>query len=372
MKEGEACPAADGTRSARQITLPEVGEEGQALIAGARIVCVGAGGLGSAALPYLASAGVGKITVVDGDRVSESNLPRQTLYRFRDVGCEKATRAQARLMDLNPEIQVSAIAAYLTAENASKILAGHDLVLDGTDQFAAKFLINDAAAKLKLPVVYAAVTGWGGQVAVWDAQQGSCYRCYQPEAPRNFVPNCAQAGVSGPVAGVLGLHQAQLALELILEKKTSTPRVRCERGTLWTVDFAPIQVHGFKVSRRMDCPTCSRGDASIEAGLPDESGEIDPQWLADRDRFSEYQLIDLRETAELAAGILPGARHWPWSQLKTGATPPWPIRPERVILYCQTGVRSEAARAMLSRAFSAPIRHLRGGIARWPGPLVRG
>ena len=191
-------------RFARQIVLPEVGTRGQARLAAGRVLCLGAGGLGSPVALYLAAAGVGKIGVIDHDTIATSNLQRQILFQTADDGRAKATVAKERLEALNPDLEVIAYVEPFTHLNAETLLSSYDLIIDGSDNFQTKFLANDAACKLGLPLVYGAVSRFEGQTALFWGARGACYRCYHPAPPRAEIRNCAEAGVLGAVVGVIG------------------------------------------------------------------------------------------------------------------------------------------------------------------------
>lgn len=203
-------------RYARHITLAEIGEAGQARLAASKVLVVGAGGLGASALMSLAASGVGTLGIVEADHVELSNLPRQTLYETADIGRKKAEAAKDRLEEMNPQVRVVTHLKKLDAGNAEALIQGYDLVLDGTDNFQARYHINDACMKLGIPWVYAAMLGWEGRLASFESKKGApCFRCYAPEIPEREI-SCAQAGIVSPLAGIMGSLQALEAIKLLV------------------------------------------------------------------------------------------------------------------------------------------------------------
>ncbi len=244
-------------RYSRHLLLSDVGIEGQRRLRAARVALIGAGGLGSPAALYLAAAGVGRITVIDDDLVERSNLQRQVLHRDADIGRPKVDSARECLLALNPSIEVSAIKQRLLAENAHSLLAGHDVIVDGSDNFATRYLVNDACIALGLPLVYAAVQRFAGQVAVfWPTragQPGSCYRCLFPEPPpAQFAPNCAEAGVLGVLPGLLGMLQATETIKLLLG--LGEPLI----DTLLRVDALRMRFERVGLTRDLECVSCGQ------------------------------------------------------------------------------------------------------------------
>ena len=248
----------DLARYARHIVLREIGGPGQARLRAARVAGVGAGGLGDPALLYLAAAGVGALTVIDDDTVALSNLQRQILFGMADIGAPKAEAARAALARLNPSVAVTPRAERLVPENAARLLAGADLVIDGSDNFATRYAVNAACLALGLPLLSAAMSQWEGQVALFDpARGGPCYRCLFPEPPaEGLAPSCAEAGVAGPLPGVLG---ALLALEAVKHLAGAGEGLR---GRLLLFDGLRAETRRLRVSARADCPDCGgRGRA---------------------------------------------------------------------------------------------------------------
>jgi len=226
-------------RYQRQMVLAEIGLTGQRKLLNSKVLLVGLGGLGCPASLYLAAAGVGKIGLMDGDRICVSNLQRQVLFSTADQGKLKVEIAKQKLGALNPDLQIETYPFMLTPQNALETFEGWDVIIDGTDNFFAKYLINDAAVKLSLPVVYGSISGFEGQLSVFWSPHGPCYRCLYPEPPKGFIPNCAQAGVVGSVAGTIGSLQAMETLKLLLNENGSTllPGV----GSLFFMDLATME-----------------------------------------------------------------------------------------------------------------------------------
>ena len=251
-------------RYARQLRLPQVGAAGQARLAAARVALIGAGGLGSPAALYLAAAGVGTLTLIDDDRVERSNLHRQVLHTDARVGLPKVESARMTLADLNPGVQVVTHAVRVQADNVEALLGGHDVVIDGADNFPTRYLLAAASLRLRLPLVYGAVERFSGQVSVFDPRRADspCYRCLFPEPPAAAdAPNCAEAGVLGVLPGVIGLLQATEALKLLLG--VGTPLV----GRLLLFDALAMRFRELLLSRDAACPGC--GDAAHFNGYED-------------------------------------------------------------------------------------------------------
>jgi adenylyltransferase/sulfurtransferase len=355
-------------RYARQVVLPEIGRGGQERISRARILCVGAGGLGCPALTYLAAAGVGRLGVVDPDVVDETNLQRQVLFGSADLGRPKAEAARERLLALNPGVEVLARVGRLDAANALELLAGHDCVVDGTDNFAAKYLINDAAARLRIPVVFGSISGFEGRVGVFDAGRGACYRCLYPEPPKAAIQSCAEGGVVGAIAGIVGSMQALEALKLAIGGA-----LRPAVSELVTVDGATLEFSRFRVERRAACPVCS---VDPEAVRLREEAPAACSWRPGASKRASAPppgaiWIDVREAEEWREGHVPGAIHWPLSRLERGEQPELPAG-SSVVFYCQGGVRSARALTLMPKGKLASVGHLEGGLESWSGPVTRG
>ncbi len=350
----------------RQTILPEIGARGQERLAQARVLVIGAGGLGCPALIYLAGAGIGTIGIIDFDTVDISNLQRQILFTPHDQGRPKAEVAAARLREFNPDITVHAYHEELTDKNAVSLFSGYDIIIDGTDNFSAKYLINDTAVKLERTVIYGAIQGYDGQVSVFAPHEGTpCYRCLYPQPPQGIVLNCAEAGVLGSVAGMIGTLQATETIKAIL----GHPSLETLAGRLWTINLKTAEMQIFSFARRADCPVCSRAaeDISLAYASPACSAativsEISPQDLR---TIPDSVLVDVRELGEWETGHIPNARHLPLSALQHNPELFSSVKGVSNVLYCQRGGRSRTAAEILLRAGYTDIYSLQGGYEAW-------
>jgi molybdopterin/thiamine biosynthesis adenylyltransferase/rhodanese-related sulfurtransferase len=360
------CLYNEGMRYSRQTILPEIGVEGQSNLKASRILCIGAGGLGCAALPYLAAAGVGQIGIVDDDRVDVSNLQRQVLFKTDDVGGAKAELAAKALRGLNPEIQVKAYPTRLTAENAVQLFTDYDIILDGSDNFPTKFLINDAAVKLNKPWIYAAVLGFEAQVSVFVPGHGPCYRCLYAKPPESAIPNCAEAGVLGAFVGVVGTMQAVEAVKLA-SKSTLLTAIT---GRLLTLDARDWQWREFTVKRNSSCPVCSNPEEvrlvmSDNACATTAPGPAVPEITADEaGKLENAVFLDVREPHEWDEGHVPDALHIPVGTLLTQNAPEVP-RDKELVVYCRGGTRSKKALAYLQTLGFTNGKNMIGGFISW-------
>lgn len=352
------------SRYARQVVLPEVGSLGQEFLAKARMLIVGAGGLGSPAMLYLTAAGVGlrshggRIGIIDDDTVDLSNLQRQIIYRESDQGDSKTLAAATHLMSLNSETEVVTHTERLNAENILAIIEEYDLIIDGSDNFPTKYLVNDAAIKSGKPVVYGSILGFEGQVSVFWATHGPCYRCIYPEQAQSHIPNCAEAGTLGAIAGVIGSIQAIEACKLALgtehcKKFGLEPLI----GQILILDALSWDIRKLAITKSDDCPSCSVNPTSIS--LLDNDPIIcgnearKPITLADfqdiLDSGIPITLVDVRETHEWESGHLDGAIHIPLASLLSNDEVVKQIDPScLVVIYCQHGIRSTRAVSHLS------------------------
>ena len=345
----------------RQSILPEVGAEGQARLAAASVLVVGAGGLGSPALTYLAAAGVGRLGVVDFDRVEESNLHRQTLYAMGDVGHAKTVVAAQRLRDLNPLVEVVEHAERLDAGNAERLVGAYGLVLDGTDTFATRYLVSDASVLTGTPNVYASVDRFEGQASVFGAPGGPCYRCLFPEPPpAGLVPNCAEGGVLGVLPGLLGTIQATEALKLILG--VGRPLV----GRLLLLDALSMETRTLEVPHDPDCPVCGDHPSITHAlPMPPSVPEITVQDYKKRvDAGDAPFLLDVREPDEYEGANLGGALI-PLGELPDRLGEIAEHRDEEVVVHCRSGGRSAKAVELLRQNGFSGAKNLKGGIHAW-------
>jgi len=338
----------------RQIALREVGTEGQARLRAASVLVVGAGGLGVPVLQYLAGAGVGRLSIIDADRLEPSNLHRQTWYALSECGQEKSSLAATRVRALNPEVRVEAHALRLDAHNAERLCAGHDLILDCSDNFATKFLLNDLALRTGKPVMFASVYQYEGQLQLVRGDNASaCLRCVWPEARDGLVGNCAEAGVLGPVPGVFGSLQALEALKLLL----GLPGLKPDEMLIF--DLITLSTQRLRARRQPECEAHRRAASSAPLLAPEEL-EVQFGSLADA-ASAGFVFVDVRDTREREAEPLPaGALHLPMSKLLTDAATL--DLAGRYLLICATGKRSAAAAGLLRSQGFAECRSLRGGL----------
>ncbi|HLA78911.1 MAG TPA: molybdopterin-synthase adenylyltransferase MoeB [Vicinamibacteria bacterium] len=361
-------------RYSRHLIMPEVAVAGQLKLKQAKVLLIGAGGLGSPLALYLAAAGVGRLGLVDFDRVDVTNLQRQVLHRTADVGRPKLASAKEAILGLNPLVQVDTYETALGSENALDILAPYDVVVDGTDNFPTRYLVNDACVLLKKPNVYGSIFRFEGQASVFDAGRGPCYRCLYPEPPPpGLVPSCAEGGVLGILPGVVGLIQATETVKLILGRGESLV------GRLLLFDALAMRFRELKLRKDPDCPLCGAepsitrlidyqqfcgaGTVSAEATLsPEErisARELKQAW----DRGEPVDLLDVREAHEFEISRLPGARLIPLGELPRRVAEL--DRDSPLVIHCKVGARSAQAVKFLREAGFKNVRNLTGGIRAW-------
>jgi adenylyltransferase/sulfurtransferase len=365
-------------RFSRHLTLDEVGVAGQRRLKASRVLCVGAGGLGSPASLYLAAAGVGTIGLVDFDVVDPTNIQRQVLYSVADVGCPKLEAAAARLKGVNPELKVEPHQVTLDASNALQLVSGYDVVLDGTDNFTARYLVNDACVMARKFNVWGSVARFEGQATVFAAENGPCYRCLHPEPPPpGLVPSCAEAGILGVLPGIIGMLQATETIKLLLG--IGDPLI----GRFLIYDALRMRFRELKLSRDPLCAVC--GDSptilelhayegycvptpAVEAGFsrPDSRPDADitvQQLKARMDRGDAPLVIDVREVHEHAICSIPGAVLIPSKELPQRLSE---LDPDReVVVHCRAGGRSKRAVALLREKGFRNARNLTGGVIAW-------
>ena len=357
-------------RYSRHLLLPEVGPEGQRRLKAARVLLVGAGGLGSPAALYLAAAGIGTLGLVDSDAVDLTNLQRQVLHGTRDVGTPKTDSAESRLHDLNPHVTVEKFAERLTSANAAAMLGEFDVIVDGSDNFPTRYLVNDTAVLAGKPNVYGAIFRFEGQVSVFDATRGPCYRClYSEPPPPGLVPSCAEAGVLGVLPGVIGSLQALEAIKLVLGAGDSLV------GRLLLFDALSARFRELRLHKDPGCPLCGAAptihelvDYEAFCGVEPPSvaaeREVAPAALrTELDAGSPVVLVDVREPHEWELVHLPGAQLVPLGSLPAGADNLDP-RAE-IVTYCHHGARSMRALDLLRAAGFSRVRSLAGGIDAW-------
>jgi len=357
-------------RYSRHLLLPEVGVEGQRKLKDARVLCIGAGGLGSPVSMYLAAAGVGTLGLVDFDLVDITNLQRQILYSSADAGQSKLMAARARLSAMNPAIRVEIHPFMLTSENALDLLRGYDVVVDGSDNFPARYLINDACVILGKPDVSGSVLRFEGQVSVYATPEGPCYRCLHPEPPPpGLVPSCGEAGVLGVLPGIIGTIQAAETIKLI----AGIGEILA--GRLVILDALKMRFREVRIAKDPDCPACGTnptirqlidyeqfcGTAPIV--LAPEL-ELSAEKLRARlDRGEALTLLDVREPQESDLNSIPGSLVIPLGELPARLATL--DRSRDIVVYCKAGIRSAPAVQMLQAAGFERVAHLKGGILSW-------
>jgi len=362
-------------RYARHFSLADVGESGQAKLKAASVLCIGAGGLGSPVLLYLAAAGVGRIGIVDADVVERSNLQRQILHGESGLGRSKWAVARERLLDLNPDIEVEGFDERFGAANALRLLEGYDLVVDGTDNFPTRYLSNDAAYFAGKPNVYASILRFAGQVSVFAPHLGGpCYRCLLPDPPSpGVVPDCAEAGVLGALPGVIGSMQAMEVLKLILGVGDAP------LGRLLHYDAMRSRFHEFQLRRDPQCPLCGDAprirnlkEAEGFCGMPPATEEegVDVDTLRGKLAAGAAWpgvLLDVRESFEVAVNRIDGSEHIPLGDLADhlpALKERWGCERE-ILVHCKSGRRSARAVSVLKEAGFANAHNVRGGIDAW-------
>ena len=358
-------------RYSRHLLLPEIGEEGQRRLKQARVLCVGAGGLGSPAALYLAAAGVGTIGLVDFDVVDFSNLQRQIIHGTPDVGRSKIDSARARIDALNPEVRVETFDARFSASNAKSLVEAFDVIVDGTDNFPARYLVNDAC------VLYGKRNAWGsifrfeGQASVLAAPNGPCYRCLHPEPPEaGLVPNCAEAGVLGVLPGIIGTIQATEAIKLIVG--IGDPLI----GRFLVYDALRMRFRELKLPKDPDCPVCGvrptittlreYGEYCESGVRPASDPGLTPRALKARiDAGTAPIILDVREPFETAICRIPGSRLIPLGELERRLPELDLDSRAEIVVHCKSGARSQRAVAFLRANGYASAVNLTGGILSW-------
>src|SRR5277367_4397990 len=360
-------------RYSRHLIMPEVGLEGQLKLKRARVLMIGTGGLGAPLGLYLAAAGVGHLGLVDFDVVDSSNLQRQVTFTTADVGKSKSEAARERLSALNPMIEIKSYETRLTSDNALDLFRDYDIIVDGTDNFPTRFLVNDACILLGKPNVYGSIFRFEGQATVFGYPGGPCYRClYSEPPPPGLVPSCAEGGVLGILPGTIGLIQATETVKLILG--IGEPLV----GRLLLYDALAMRFRELKLRRNPECPVCGDNPSIHElidyqefCGVPNQAhepapveGEIDPvEVKAKMDRGDRFVLIDVREPHEYQICRIPNARLIPLGDL--------PKRlnelnsADEIVAHCKSGVRSAKAVDFLKQAGFRKVRNMKGAILAW-------
>src|SRR5438270_14912 len=356
-------------RYSRHLIMPEVTAEGQKRLKAARVLCIGAGGLGSPAALYLAAAGVGKLGLVDFDRVDLTNLQRQILHGTKDVGRSKLASARDRLHDINPDIEVELHDCRFSSENAEQIVADYDVIVDGSDNFATRYLSNDVCVFAGKPNLYGSVFRFEGQTTVFAPLLGGpCYRCLFPEPPPpESVPNCAQAGVLGVLPGIIGMLQAIEAIKLIIG--IGEPLI----GRLLHFDALKVKFRELNLRRDPQCPVCGDNptifspiDYEQFCGVHDEAAipGMSPQELKRRmDAGEPFELIDVREPFEYEIARIDGAKSIPLGEIaeRTDELE----RDQPILVHCHSGQRSAQAVRLLQQRGFTNVYNVEGGIDAW-------
>jgi adenylyltransferase/sulfurtransferase len=373
MKETSELTNAQIDRYSRHLLLPEVGLEGQKKICNASVLCIGAGGLGSPLALYLAAAGIGKLGLIDFDVVERSNLQRQILHGDEWVGKSKIESAKSRIASLNPEVEVVLYDTRLTSDNAMDIFRGYDVIADGTDNFATRYLTNDACVLLGIPNAYGSIFRFEGQASVFDAATGPCYRCLYPSPPPpGEVPSCAEGGVLGVLPGMIGMIQATETLKIILGQG------RTLVGRLLIFNALDMQFRELKLRKSPDCPICSdmatitelidydefcgigRGNEKEE----EDSLEITPLEVKELlDRGRPFKLIDVRGEGEYEICKIEGSTLMPLDELKDLLHTLEPA--DEIVAYCHHGMRSLKALRLMKEMGFTNVKSMAGGIDVW-------
>mgnify|MGYP000019299499 FL=1 len=347
-------------RYSRHLLIPDINHIGQQRISNAKVLCIGAGGLGSPTIMYLAAAGVGEIGIVDFDRVEISNLQRQIIHNQSDLGKQKAESAKEKVLQLNPNIKVETYETRLDATNALQIFEKYDLIIDCTDNFATRYLVNDAAAILGKPYIWGSIYRFDGQASVFWSQEGPCYRCLHPTPPpAGSVPSCAEGGVLGVLCGAIGSVQSNEAIKLITGIGNSL------LGSLLIYDALESSYTKVEIKKSANCPICNGTQKSLLADYEEFCGITDTVTAEQLKNRSNYYLIDVREPDEHEALAIPGSVLIPKGKFEDGSAFGLIPTDIEIILHCRSGVRSAQCLALLREAGFENSKHLKGGILAW-------
>ncbi|MER7704887.1 adenylyltransferase/sulfurtransferase MoeZ [Kitasatospora sp. NPDC097605] len=362
-------------RYSRHLIIPDVGMAGQKRLKNAKVLCVGAGGLGSPALMYLAAAGVGTLGIVEFDVVDESNLQRQIIHGQSDIGRSKGESARDSVKEINPYVDVILHEERLDNSNVMEIFSGYDLIVDGTDNFATRYLVNDAAVLLGKPYVWGSIYRFDGQASVFWAEHGPCYRCLYPEAPPpGMVPSCAEGGVLGVLCASIGSIQVTEAIKLLAG--VGDPLV----GRLMIYDALEMNYRQVKVRKDPNCAVCGEnptvtelidyeafcGVVSEEAQAAAAGSTITSKQLKQwQDEEEDIFLIDVREPGEYEIVNIPGAVLIPKNEFLMGNALEQLPQDRKIVLHCKSGVRSAEVLAVVKSAGFANAVHLGGGVLGW-------
>ena len=373
---GPALTVDEVRRYSRHLIIPDVAMAGQQRLMNAKVLCVGAGGLGSPALMYLAAAGIGTLGIVEFDVVDESNLQRQIIHGQSDIGQSKAQSAKEKIAEINPYVKVITHETRLDNSNVMEIFSQYDIIVDGTDNFATRYLVNDACVLLKKPYVWGSIYRFDGQASVFWAEYGPCYRCLYPEPPPpGMVPSCAEGGVLGVLCATIGSIQTTEAIKLLTG--IGEPLV----ASLMIYDALEMSFRKIKVRKDPNCPLCSEnpsqtellpdyeafcGTLSDEAEIAVKDSTISVTDLATKISSGDnFYLIDVREPSEFEIVRIPGSNLIPKQGFLDGTVLANLPQDKPIILHCKSGVRSAECLAILKSAGFADATHVAGGVIAW-------
>ena len=376
VSPGPALTVDEVRRYSRHLIIPDVGMAGQQRLMNAKVLCVGAGGLGSPALMYLAAAGVGTIGIVEFDTVDESNLQRQIIHGQSDIGKSKAQSAKEKISEINPYVNVITHELRLDNSNVKEIFSQYDIIVDGTDNFATRYLVNDACVLLKKPYVWGSIYRFDGQASVFWAEYGPCYRCLYPEPPPpGMVPSCAEGGVLGVLCATIGSIQTTEAIKVITG--VGEPMI----GSLMIYDALEMSFRKIKVRKDPNCPLCGDNPSQSDL-LPDydafcgvlsdaaevavKDSTISVTELANKiGAKDDFYLVDVREPSEFEIVRIPGSHLIPKQGFLDGTVLATLPQDKPIILHCKSGVRSAECLAILKGAGFADATHVAGGVIAW-------
>jgi adenylyltransferase/sulfurtransferase len=375
VEPAESLTVEEVRRYSRHLIIPDVAMDGQKRLKNAKVLCIGAGGLGSPALMYLAAAGVGTLGIVEFDTVDESNLQRQIIHGQSDIGRSKAESARDSVKEINPLVQVNVHEERLEADNVMELFAQYDLIVDGTDNFATRYLVNDACVLLNKPYVWGSIYRFDGQASVFWSEYGPCYRCLYPEPPPpGMVPSCAEGGVLGVLCASIGSIQVTEAIKVLTG--TGEPLV----GRLMIYDALEMNYRSVKVRKDPECAVCGKnptvtelidyeafcGAVSEEAQEAAKDSTITPrtlkQWI---DEGQNLEIIDVREPAEWEIVHIDGAKLIPKNEFLMGQALTGLPQDKKIVLHCKSGVRSAEVLALVKAAGFTDAVHVGSGIVGW-------
>jgi molybdopterin/thiamine biosynthesis adenylyltransferase/rhodanese-related sulfurtransferase len=375
VEPAESLTVEEVRRYSRHLIIPDVAMAGQKRLKNSRVLAIGAGGLGSPVLMYLAAAGVGTLGVIDFDTVDESNLQRQIIHGQSDIGRSKAESARDSIHEINPLVNVVVHEVRLDNENVFEIFGQYDLIVDGTDNFATRYLVNDACVLMNKPYIWGSIYRFDGQASVFWSENGPCYRCLYPEPPPpGMVPSCAEGGVLGVLCASIGSIQATEAIKLLTGIGDSLV------GRLMIYDALEMTYRTVKIRKDPECPICGKnptitglidyeafcGSVSEEALEAAQGSTIVPRELKEMiDRGDNIYLVDVREPAEFEIVSIPGATLIPKGEFMNGSALVGLPQDKRLVLYCKTGIRSAEALAIVKGAGFADAVHVGGGVVGW-------